>query len=227
MASLKVKEMVWRNERIMKHIWVRWLPVILGSVVVGRAIAACGGLGRNTPEAIAPSASPTEEPAVVTEDSPSPEAEPSAETPPGEVVQAPADAPALQSNLEIGQFTLQEIYDIGAAGCGMTLWNAADNSQPPGERSFLLINGLEENSMLMKIDGSVVRFQRTDFEGEAFYGQYLSQTFENSEQGIQVSADVVLGEQGEIESVSISEGMLRIEMNGAEQEFAVVGDAGC
>lgn len=208
----------------MQRIWVRWLPVVLGSVMVGSAIAACGGLGRNTPDAIAPT---SEDPAVMTEGSPTPEASPSAEMPPEEVVQAPADAPDLQSDIEIGQFTLQEIYDIGAAGCGMTLWNAADSSQAPGERGFLLVNGLDENSMLMKINGSVVRFQRTNFNGEAFYGQYASQTFQNSEQGIQVSADVVLGEQGEIESVSIPEGMLRIEMNGAMQEFAVVGDAGC
>lgn len=108
----------------------------------------------------------------------------------------------------------------------MTLY-AADRSQFPASQGFVFSNGLDETSMWMNINGSMLQFRRVDHSGEPFYGQYLSQTFQNDDQGIQVFVDVVLGELGEIESVEIESGTLGIEMDGRRRELAVVGDAGC
>lgn len=217
----------------MKPISVRWLPIAIGGLVLGTAIAACGELADNTPDTTTQATEQTtEEPAVVAEESPTLEAEPAAEPPAEEMPesppaeQLPRSDRGIRPSIEVGQITVDRLFDLGGGGCGMVLYGA-DRSQFPEAQGFLLSNGLDEASMLMKINGSVLRFQRTDFSGEPFYGQYLSQTFYNEDQGVQVSADVVLGEPGEIESVEIEAGTLEVEMDGVREEFAVVGGAGC
>lgn len=195
----------------MKFPNLRWVSMALGGVVLSGAIAACGV--PNTPTTEAPS-SPTPAPTTTVEESPDP------------VAQAPTDTVSPASSLEIGEFSLQEIYDLNAGGCGMSLWRAED-TRPPGERGFVFINGIEENSMLMKINGDVMRFERTASSGEEFYGQYTSQTFFHGGTEATVNVDVSLGERGEIESVAISEGTIQLDMDGMMEEMAVVGDAGC
>lgn len=150
-----------------------------------------------------------------------PEASPSATA----VPVAPA-SPA-PSAIQLGGFTVDEIYEIGAAGCGMTLWTAEENSKPPADRSFTLVSGLEDDTTLMKINGETVRFQRTAASGDPFYGQFTSQTFVNEPQGTTVQVDVKLGEPGEIESVAIPSGTIQVEKNGETLEVPVMGDAGC
>lgn len=212
---------------------LRRLPIALGGLILGIAISACGESAG--PRADAPA--PAEDQAVVLEASPTPADEPLAESPapaPAEdITQVPGDDPALQPDrrgiqpsIDIGQITGATLMALGGGGCGMTLYGS-DRNQFPEDQGFVFSNGLDEDSMRMKINGSILQFRRIDYSGEPFYGQYLSQTFQNDDQGIQVFADVVLGEPGEIESVAIESGTLGVEMDGIRREFAVVGDAGC
>lgn len=176
-----------------------WTGLIV--LVMGGAIAACGGPAND-------SSTSTTEP----------------------VAQAPASpvaSPSPTPSVELGTFAFDEIYDIGAAGCGMTLWTAEENAKPPAERQFLLLSGLDDNSTLMKINGQVVRFQRIASSGEPFYGQFTSQTFRNEEQSMTITVDVTVGQKGEIESVAIPSGTLGIEAPDGRMEIPVIGDAGC
>jgi len=182
----------------MRQVWVGFLVLMLGG-----AIAAC-----NTSTVGAPGANPVE-------------------TPVAQAPASPAVTPSPSPSIELGTFGFDEIYEIGAAGCGMTLWTTEEAVKPAGDRQFLLLSGMEENSTLMKIDGEIVRFQRTDSSGEAFYGQFASQTFRNEEEALTLQVDVTLGERGEIESVAIPEGTVRLEALSGTVEVPVVGDAGC
>jgi hypothetical protein len=124
---------------------------------------------------------------------------------------------------QVEGFTMDELFDIGGGGCGMSLSKAGNN--PP--EGTLFFNGMDENSTLMKINGEWVKFQRTEATGEDFYGQKNSQTFVSEDGEIEVKVDVELGEKGEIESVEIPQGTLQIEQAGETVEIPVVGDAGC
>jgi len=182
----------------------QWMGLV--GLVLVVAIAACGGPAPEAPEVSGgneSSESVTQVPAS-----------PSAPSP-------------TASSLDLGTFAFDEIYEIGAAGCGLTLWTPEENAKPAAERGILLLNGLDEESMLMKINGEIIRFQRIAASGDPFYGQFTSQTFRNEAEGIQVQVDVTLGQQGEIESVAIPSGTIRIEADGETQEIPVVGDAGC
>ena len=149
----------------------------------------------------------------------------------------PADSPASPSALgaspdqtqaiAIGDFGFDDIEKLGAAGCGMTLWRPEAAAQGAGDRRFILLNGLEADSMLMKLNGEVVRFRRTAASGNEFYGQQTSQTFVSPDGNTTVQANVTLGQTGEIESVAIQNGTLRVEQGSASVEVPVLGDAGC
>lgn len=121
---------------------------------------------------------------------------------------------------KVDEFTLDEIQ---GRGCGMTLWNPDRTSRD----RYLFFNGLDENSMEMKIEGEIVKFRRITATGPEFYGQQTNQSFVSEDGNIQVTAAVELGEPGEIESVAIKAGTLRISQAGETIELAVVGDAGC
>ena len=54
----------------------------------------------------------------------------------------------------IDTFTTDELFASGGGGCGMSLWSA-NNDMPT---SFLFFNGLEPNSMMMKIRGKMTKF---------------------------------------------------------------------
>jgi hypothetical protein len=124
---------------------------------------------------------------------------------------------------EVEGFTMDELFDSGGGGCGMSLWKAGSNPR----EATLFFNGIEANSTLMKINGEFVKFKRTDATGEDFYRQKTSQTFVSENGETEVKVDVKLGEKGEIESVGISQGTLQIEQAGETVEIPVVGDAGC
>ncbi|MBE9102152.1 hypothetical protein [Vacuolonema iberomarrocanum] len=198
------------------------------------AIAACGDIGTPTAEIAetpTPAASVTESPTPTASIAETPEPDATvAEAPATEsspVAQAPSNTVAAAS-VDIGGFTLDEIYDLDAAGCGMTLWRAEAQSAAPGDRLFVLVNGIEDNSMLMKLNGEVIRFRRTAQSGEEFYGQYEEQTFQNESGNATVKASIEKGSaMGEMESVSISSGTLTVTMAGATTNIPVIGDAGC
>lgn len=184
-------------------------------LVCGLAIAACSPTSEPVEEATTPSA-PT---ASVT-------APPDSNGPESSVAQAPSDT-ETQASVDIGSFTLNEIYDLGATGCGMTLWREEVHEAAPGERTFTLVNGIEDDSMLMKLNGEVIRFSRTEGSGAEFYGQYEEQTFQNEARDVTVQVSVETGEPGEIESVAIPAGTITVIMGGEEVTFPVMGDAGC
>lgn len=124
---------------------------------------------------------------------------------------------------QVEGFTIDELFDNGGGGCGMSLWKPGSNPR----EATVFFNGMDENSTLMKIDGEFVKFKRTEATGEDFYGQKNSQTFVSNDGTIKVKVDVELGKKGEIESIGISQGTLQIEQAGKTVEIPVVGDAGC
>lgn len=136
-------------------------------------------------------------------------------------------SPAQEQAIAIGDFGFADIAQLGAAGCGMTLWRPEEAAKGGGDRRFIFLNGLEPDSMLMKLNGDVVRFRRTAASGNEFYGQQTSQTFVSQDGKTTVQVNVTLGQKGEIESVAIQSGTLRAEQGSARVEVPVMGDAGC
>jgi hypothetical protein len=186
-------------------------------------LIAVVGLSACTPRStqLSPSSPPaTTSPAPI---SPATTPAPS-QTPPVDAVGA---SPAQEQSIALGDFGFDEIDQLGAAGCGMTLWRPEEAAKGGGDRRFILLNGLEANSMLMKLDGEVVRFRRTAASGDEFYGQQTLQTFVSQDGNTTVKVTVTLGQPGEIESVAIQDGTLRVEQGSATVELPVVGDAGC
>ena len=139
------------------------------------------------------------------------------------IKQSRAFAIAVLTPPKVDSFTLDELFEQGAGGCGMSLLKPG---APPGE-GFLFSHGMDEEPALMKIDGAWVWFQRTAASGERFYGQMTSQTFSNDDGSLIVETEVILGEEGEIESVDFSEAVLRLIYDGQTIEIAVEGGAGC
>ncbi|MBW4655121.1 MAG: hypothetical protein KME20_19060 [Kaiparowitsia implicata GSE-PSE-MK54-09C] len=187
------------------------LTQLLVMLAMAGALAACDGPSQ--PEVgTTPAASPSLDATAPTPDAPAPGA---------------VGTAAQGNSIELGTFQFDEFAELNALGCGMTLWTVEENAKSAAEREFLLINGLDDDTMLMRIDGDVTRFNRTEMGGEEFYGQAESQTFVSQDGGITVDVDVELGEPGEIESVAIDSGTVQVERGDAAVEVAVVGDAGC
>jgi len=149
----------------------------------------------------------------------SPDDAASGETPsPEQMVDAP----------DIGTFTFDE---IDLAGCGMTLW--APGSDPRTDGVYLF-NGIEasdgapEGIMGMKIDGDVVKFQRTETAGDEFYGQFTQQTFESLEGDLTAEVGTEVVSEGPDPEVMGVEGTITvIDSDGQETTVEAVGDAGC
>lgn len=132
---------------------------------------------------------------------------------------SPINTSSSTATPTINELKLEEI----SGGCGMTL-SKRDRAQ---DNSFVFFNGLDPDSMEMKINGEVMTFRRIDEAGEAFYGQYTSQTFANADGSMIVEVDVTLGEPGEIESVAIPEGTITVTQDGQSTTINVMGGAGC
>jgi hypothetical protein len=132
-----------------------------------------------------------------------------------------------ESTFDIELFTMDQLFNQGGGGCGMTLWKQKDGLRPPG---YLFYNRLAQTAgnefTLMKIGGKFVRFRRTAATGQEFYGQQTSQTFISQDETIQLQVDVKLGQPGEIESFVV-EGTLRAQHNGQTVKIPVRGSAGC
>lgn len=126
--------------------------------------------------------------------------------------------------IEVGTFTTDELFDAGGGGCGMSLWKAKTNFQQAG---FLFFHGLEDSPAFMVFDGKMTNLSKTAFKGENFYGQHTEQVFMTEDNKISVEVNVILGAEGEIESVSIPSGTITVTTEDKTQEFSVVGDAGC
>lgn len=146
---------------------------------------------------------------------PSPTLEPSTSA-----TQSPQAATFTVDEFTVDEFTLDEIT---GQGCGMALWHPNRQTRD----RFLFFSGLDTASMEMKLDGEIVQFRRTAARGTEFYGQKTFQAFISEDGDTKVSVEVELGRPGEIESVAIDAGILRVKQGEAAIELSVVGDAGC
>ena len=126
--------------------------------------------------------------------------------------------------ISIDTFTMDELFEAGGGGCGMTLWQPETD---PWDDGALFFHGLEEDMAFMMFDNTLTQLSRTAASGDDFYGQQTNQTFETGDGTITVQVDAALGNPGEIESVRIPDAMLTIETQGQTETIAVVGDAGC
>ena len=136
---------------------------------------------------------------------------------------SPSTSENLTTVVQVDPFTLDELFDQGGGGCGMSLLqpNAA-----PGE-GFLFTNGIDDSPALMKLDGQWVMLNRTAASGEEFYGQQTSQTFESEDGTVTVQIDVSLGAVGEIESVEFADVQLQVIQDTQVVDVPAVGGAGC
>ena len=134
--------------------------------------------------------------------------------------------------IEMGTFTTDELFAAGGGGCpkgyryayGMSLWQPDTNPQQEG---FLFFKGLEDTPAFMIFDGKITNLARTNASGDKFYGQQTEQVFTTEDKAIAVKVNVDLGTEGEIESVVILSGEIKVGTQGKTEKLYVVGDAGC
>ena len=126
--------------------------------------------------------------------------------------------------IEVGTFTMDELFEAGGGGCGMTLWQAANNVPQEG---LLFFHGIEDDPAFMVFDNQMTTLSRKVGEGKDFYGNKTEQKFVSQDQAITVQVNVNLGNKGEIESINIPSGEIIVTTQGKIKEFAVMGDAGC
>ncbi|NJR65272.1 MAG: hypothetical protein HC772_08060 [Leptolyngbyaceae cyanobacterium CRU_2_3] len=72
-----------------------------------------------------------------------------------------------------------------------------------------------------------MQFERIQSSGQSFYGQTTSQIFRSQDGTTTVQVRLSLGAVGEIESVAVKEGFIRVIKGDKEISIPVVGDAGC
>ena len=135
----------------------------------------------------------------------------------------PQPSQQISAPPEVGSFTTEALFDIGGGGCGMSLWRADSD---PRQDGFILFNGID-GVAVMSIDGNLIPLERKTASGDEFYGQFTSQTFVGPDAAFSATANVVLGEPGEIESVAIPAGTLIVQSDSDVVEIPVAGDAGC
>ena len=128
----------------------------------------------------------------------------------------------------IGTFTFDEI-DI--AGCGLSLW--ASGSDPRADGVYLFSgmqppNGSAEVPMRMKVNDTIVQFQRTGGEGEEYYGQFDRQIFASLEGDLtaEVNAEVTSRPEN-AEVLSVKGTITVIGPDGQTTSVEAIGDAGC
>jgi hypothetical protein len=139
---------------------------------------------------------------------------------PQNIRSASPSAASVDAPVKVGELSLSQ---LSSRGCGMALWR---KEQRGGDR-FLLFNGLQPTLMAMMIDGKIVQFERIQSSGQAFYGQTTAQIFRSQDGAITAQVNVSLGELGEIESIAVKSGFIRLIKGNQAVTIPVVGDAGC
>ncbi|WOD41502.1 hypothetical protein [Nodosilinea sp. E11] len=137
-------------------------------------------------------------------------------------------APATETAPAIGTFTFD---DIDIAGCGLSLW--APGSDPRADGVYLFSgmqppSGSAEIPMRMKVNGTLVQFQRTGGEGEEYYGQFDRQTFTSL--GGDLTAEVnseVTSRPENAEVLGVNGTITVIGPDGQTTSVEAIGDAGC
>ncbi|MGD1908405.1 MAG: hypothetical protein ACFB0C_20780 [Leptolyngbyaceae cyanobacterium] len=125
------------------------------------------------------------------------------------------------ASLQVDTFTIDDLFAVSPAGCGMVLSRQGDISS-----DFIFANGLEVGDAWMRIDGTMTRFRHAGGSGEPFYGQTTRQQFVSLDGRLQIDTAVTLGASYD-EVVEITGGTLTIRQGENQQVFQVVGDAGC
>ncbi|MEO1070530.1 MAG: hypothetical protein AAFW95_15690 [Cyanobacteria bacterium J06638_6] len=139
----------------------------------------------------------------------------------------PSPSPEPMPTLEIGTFTFDEIE---LAGCGMTLYPPDSDPRSDGVYLFNGIAGqddLPEGTLRMKIDDSIVKFERIAGEGEEFYGQFSEQTFESLDGTLTAEVEAAVTSEGPDPEVVTVAGTITVISGEQEVTVAAVGDAGC
>lgn len=137
-------------------------------------------------------------------------------------VPATATAPA------IGTFSFDEI-DI--AGCGLSLW--APGSDPRTDGVYLFSgmpspNGSAAVPMRMKVNDTLMPFQRTGGKGEEYYGQFAQQTFTSLEGDLTAEVNTEVTSRPENAEVLGVKGTITvIGPDGQTTSVEAIGDAGC
>lgn len=157
---------------------------------------------------------------------------PSESTPPtpapSEAIQSPMPTINADAAISVTSFTVDQLFEQGGGGCGMSLWQPEAGLRPAGLLFFNRAHQKESDAFtLMQINGEFVRFRRIGATGQAFYGQKTSQTFTSQDGKIQLQVNVQLGQPGEIESIAIAQGTIQITLNAKTLTIPVQGDAGC
>lgn len=120
----------------------------------------------------------------------------------------------------IDSYTSDELFAVDSGGCGMSL-------KPVGREQFIFFNGLDTDSMWMKLDGTMTQFRKAAASGEEFYGQSTTQSFTSLDGAIEVDVTVQLGTEVGYEVINVESGTLRLENAEDVIEIPVEGDAGC
>jgi hypothetical protein len=128
----------------------------------------------------------------------------------------------------IGTFSFD---DIDIAGCGLSLW--APGSDPRADGVYLFSgmqppSGSAEVPMRMKVNGTIVQFQRTGGEGEEYYGQFDRQTFASLEGDLtaEVNSEVTSRPENS-EVLGVEATISVIGSDGQTTSVEAIGDAGC
>lgn len=127
---------------------------------------------------------------------------------------------AMSADFRVDKVTLEQFQ---GKGCGMTLWRLNRKAS----NHYVFFNGIQANSMEMSINGKIQKFTRIKGNGQQFYGQMTSQTFQNKTKKIIVEVDVVLGKKIDAEVMAIAKGTIRVKRNTDILSMAVRGSAGC
>ena len=145
----------------------------------------------------------------------------------GDFVDADGDIGNVANNaitegdaVSIDSYTSDELFAVDSGGCGMTL-------KPAGREQFIFFNGLETDSMWMKLSGTMTQFRKTAASGEEFYGQSTNQSFTSLDGSVQVDVSVQPGGELGYEAMRVESGTLQLENAGDVIEVPVEGDAGC
>jgi hypothetical protein len=143
-------------------------------------------------------------------------------TPAGNPTATMSPSPQAGAVPKVGEFTVEQLLESGAGGCGMTLRQPSSNQQ-----RYVFFHGLEKDSARIVVDGELIQLRRTAASGNEFYGQQTSQTFESLDGSIQVDVEVKLGERLGQEVIRVQEGTLQVRQADQQIEIPVTGDAGC
>ncbi|MBD2256081.1 hypothetical protein [Pseudanabaena sp. FACHB-2040] len=131
---------------------------------------------------------------------------------------------------EVDTFTFDE---IDLSGCGLMLLEEGTDFRADGIYLFSgyvdpAVSPQPGGSMRMRLDSELVRFTRTEIEGEGIPGgQYSVQRFVSEDGDTTVTVAVGNVESGIEEANAITDATITVTRDGQETTVEAVGDTGC